>query len=127
MAKLWHFDRLKMVEVQKFCTIAPDSPQDVGKPISIESIEEMPTYVTILKDLAQAGNFIFSFEEAVAWKNLKMRRKHEALASILPWSTCIHTSLCEDFLTWKALASDSVMRSCRLDCLYFPWKKTNTW
>lgn len=59
MAKLWHFDRLKMVEVQKFCTIAPDSPQDVGKPISIESIEEMPTYVTILKDLAQAGNFFF--------------------------------------------------------------------
>ena len=64
-----------MVEVQKFCTIAPDSPQDVGKPISIESIEEMPTYVTILKDLAQAGNFIFSFEEAVAWKNLQSAQK----------------------------------------------------
>ena len=32
--------------------------QDVGKPISIESIEEMPSYVTIVTDLAQVGHIL---------------------------------------------------------------------
>ena len=49
----WDFGQVK--ELAGGTTGKAINPDDLGKPISIESIEEMPSYVTIVTDLAQVA------------------------------------------------------------------------